>query len=40
MYVLLEFLEECDEMHKKMGLSCLSFLIENPKVIIYFLNCY
>ena len=33
MYVLLEFLEESDEMHKKTGLSCLSYLIENSKVI-------
>ena len=33
-YVLLEFLEESDEMHKKTGLSCLSYLIENSKVII------
>jgi hypothetical protein len=32
MYVLLEFLEECDEMHKKTALSCLSYLIENSKV--------
>ena len=36
MYVLLEFLEECDSMHKKMALSCLSYLIENPKTISYF----
>lgn len=32
MYVILEFLETCDEVHKKMALSCLSYLIENPKV--------
>lgn len=31
--VLLEFIEECDEMHLKMSLSCLSILIENPKSI-------
>ena len=36
MYVLLEFLEVCDEIHKKMALSCLSYLIENPKAIPYF----
>ena len=36
LYVLLEFLEVCDDMHKKMALSCLSFLIENPKAIDYF----
>lgn len=36
MYVLLEFLELCDEVHKKLALSCLSFLIENPKAIPYF----
>ena len=36
MYVLLEFLEESDEMHKKIALSCLSFLIENSKAIPYF----
>jgi hypothetical protein len=35
MYVLLEFLEECDEMHKKTALSCLSYLIENSKVKEY-----
>ena len=34
--VLLEFLEICDDMHKKMSLSCLSSLIENPKAIPYF----
>ncbi len=33
LYVLLEFLESCDDMHKKMALSCLSYLIENPKAI-------
>lgn len=41
MYVILEFLETCDEVHKKMALSCLSYLIENPKVIQlkkYFVN--
>lgn len=26
LYVLLEFLEECDHMHRKMGLSCISYL--------------
>ena len=36
LYVLLEFLETCDEMHKKLTLSCLSYLIENPKSIPYF----
>ena len=36
LYVLLEFLETCDDMHKKLTLSCLSFLIENPKSIPYF----
>ncbi len=36
LYVLLEFLEVCDDMHKKMALSCLSSLIENPKAIPYF----
>lgn len=29
LYVILEFLEVCDDMHKKMALSCLSYLIEN-----------
>lgn len=32
MYVLLDFLEDCDQIHKKMALSSLSYLIENPKV--------
>ncbi len=36
LYVLLEFLELCDDMHRKMALSCLSFLIENPKSVSYF----
>lgn len=36
LFVLLEFLEFCDDMHKKMALSCLSFLIENNKSIPYF----
>ncbi len=36
LFVLLEFLEFCDDMHKKMALSCLSFLIENSKSIPYF----
>lgn len=27
LYVLLEFLEECDTMHRKMGLSSVSYLI-------------
>lgn len=36
LYVLLEFLEVCDDMHKKMALSCLSYLIENQKSIQYF----
>lgn len=36
LYVLLEFLETCEETHKKLALSCISFLIENPKAIPYF----
>ena len=36
MYVLLEFLENSDQIRRKMALSCLSFLIENPKSIPYF----
>ncbi|CAD8169691.1 unnamed protein product [Paramecium pentaurelia] len=36
LYVLLEFLETCDDMHKKLTLSCLSYLMENPKAIPYF----
>lgn len=36
LYVILEFLEVCDDMHKKMALSCLSYLIENQKSIQYF----
>ncbi|EAR84467.2 hypothetical protein TTHERM_00691650 (macronuclear) [Tetrahymena thermophila SB210] len=36
LFVLLEFLEVCDDMHKKMALSCLSYLIENPKATPYF----
>ena len=38
MYVLLEFLENCDsnQIRKKMALSSLSNLIENPKSIAYF----
>jgi hypothetical protein len=36
LYVLLEFLEVCEDMHKKLTLSCLSFLIENPKSSPYF----
>jgi len=35
LYVFLEFLEICDDMHKKMSLSCLSFLIENSNSIPY-----
>jgi len=38
MYVLLEFLETCDDLQRKMSLSCLSNLIENPKAINYFCN--
>jgi hypothetical protein len=33
LYVILEFLEECDYIHKKMTLSCLSYLIENQKAV-------
>lgn len=36
LFVLLEFLEVCDDMHKKMALSSLSYLIENPKATPYF----
>lgn len=36
LYVILEFLEECDNIHKKMALSCLSYLIENQKAIASF----
>ena len=36
MYVLMEFLESCNPMHRKMTLSGLSRLIENPKTITYF----
>lgn len=36
LYVLLEFLESSDVMHKKLTLSSLSFLIENPKAVNYF----
>ncbi|KRX04785.1 Armadillo-type fold [Pseudocohnilembus persalinus] len=40
LFVLLEFLEVCQDMHKKMGLSCLSALIENPKSIPYFCDWF
>jgi hypothetical protein len=36
LYVILEFLEECDNIHKKMALSCLSYLIENQKAVSSF----
>ena len=36
MYVLMEFLESCNPMHRKMTLSSLSRLVENPKTITYF----
>ena len=36
MFVLLDFIEECDPIHKKMALSSLSYLIENPKALSYF----
>ena len=32
----MEFLETCNPMHRKMTLSSLSRLIENPKTITYF----
>ena len=35
-YVLMEFLEYCNPMHRKMTLSALSRLIENPKSVNYF----
>eukprot|EP01017_Pseudomicrothorax_dubius_P021573 TRINITY_DN23227_c0_g1_i2.p1 TRINITY_DN23227_c0_g1~~TRINITY_DN23227_c0_g1_i2.p1 ORF type:complete len:284 (-),score=84.64 TRINITY_DN23227_c0_g1_i2:85-936(-) len=35
-YVLLDFLETCDEMHKKQCLSAICSLIENQKAIDYF----
>lgn len=34
-YVLMEFIEACDEIHRKMSLTCLSQLVENIKVTIY-----
>lgn len=33
---MLEFLEECDGIHRKMALSCLSYLIENQKAVSSF----
>jgi len=35
-YILMEFLEICGLLQRKMSLSCLSYLIENPKAINYF----
>lgn len=35
-YVMMEFLESSDPMHRKMTLSCLSLLVENIKSIPYF----
>lgn len=34
--MLLEFLEDCDKMHRKMGLSCISYLNENQKTALFF----
>jgi hypothetical protein len=31
-YVLMEFIEACDDIHRKMSLTCLSQLVENTKV--------
>lgn len=36
LYVVLEFLEECDSIHRKMALSCLSYLMENQKAVAAF----
>lgn len=36
LYVLLEFLETCNIQQRKMSLSCLSYVIENPRAINYF----
>jgi len=33
---MMEFLETCNAMHRKMTLSALSRLIENPKTVTYF----
>ena len=33
---MMEFLESCNPMHRKMTLSALSRLIENPKTVTYF----
>ncbi len=35
-YVLMEFIEACDEIHRKLSLTCLSQLVENPKTAPYF----
>lgn len=36
LYILMEFLETCGLLQRKMSLSCLCYLIENPKAINYF----
>ena len=38
MFDLLEFIEACDYVHRKMALSCLSFLTENAKAVKEFLE--
>ena len=38
MFDLLEFIEACDYVHRKMALSCLSFLTENGKAVKEFLE--
>jgi hypothetical protein len=36
LYVLMEFLEICGILQRKVALSCLSYIIENPRAINYF----
>ena len=38
LFDLLEFIEACDYVHRKMALSCLSYLTENSKAIKEFLE--
>ena len=35
---MLEFIQICEYSHRKMSLSCLCFLTENPKVVTEFLD--
>ena len=36
LYVLMEFIESCDEIHRKMSCTCLCKLVENSKTLPYF----